>query len=117
MLSDFGFSRIRHERTRTGTRSSGIGTHLYNAPEIFSGDIIRGTVTADTYACSLAILELATGELPFVHVSNVYALPSLVLMGERPLEPLNIGPFPSDSVAGQSIWKLLVQMWDQQPTN
>ena len=117
VLSDFGFTRIRHELTRTGTQDSGIGAIQYLAPEFFSGDITRGTVMTDTYACSFTILELATGDWPFAHIANKLHVVPLVLRGDRPPMPANMGPFLIDSDAGQRIWTLLVQMWDQWPIN
>ncbi|KAF9510659.1 hypothetical protein BS47DRAFT_1299942 [Hydnum rufescens UP504] len=117
VLSDFGFTRIRHEVTRTGTRSAaGGGTFRYLAPEIFSDELPRANVATDTYSLGLTIWELASSEPPFAHL-NGYLVLARVSNGERPPKPEMIGTFDSQSKAGKAIWGLVEQMWSQDPKN
>jgi serine/threonine protein kinase len=114
VLSDFGFTRIPHELTRTGTRSAGGGTLRYLAPEVCSGEVPRANVATDIYSLALTIWELAASELPFAHLNGFLVL-ARVLKGERPPMPTMIGTFDNQSEAGKAIWDLLVQMWSQYP--
>jgi serine/threonine protein kinase len=117
LLSDFGFTRIRHELTRTGTRSAaGGGTLRYLAPEVFSGEVPRANVATDIYSLALTIWELASSEPPFSHLNGFLVL-ARVSKGERPPMPTMIGTFDNQSEAGKAIWGLLVQMWSQDPEN
>ncbi|KAF9504625.1 hypothetical protein BS47DRAFT_1354984 [Hydnum rufescens UP504] len=117
VLSDFGLTRIRHELTRTGTQSSGLGTLRYLAPEVFLGQVLRVNVTTDIYSLALTIWALASSELPFAHLPNEFLIPTRVERGERPPLPTMIGTFHSQSEAGKLIWGLLEQMWHQDPNN
>ncbi|KAF9510687.1 hypothetical protein BS47DRAFT_1407227 [Hydnum rufescens UP504] len=63
VLSDFGFTRIRHGLTRTGTRSTGLGTLRYLAPEVFSGEVPRATLATDIYSLALTIWGLASSRI------------------------------------------------------
>ncbi|KAF9508492.1 hypothetical protein BS47DRAFT_216845 [Hydnum rufescens UP504] len=115
ILSDFGFTRIRHELTRTGTRSTGLGTLRYLAPEAFSGDVPRATLATDIYSSALTIWGFASSELPFAQLSNEFIVLRRVLKGERPPMPTMIGTFHSQSEGGKLIWGLLERMWHQNP--
>ncbi|KAF9508955.1 hypothetical protein BS47DRAFT_1332467 [Hydnum rufescens UP504] len=117
VLSDFGFTRIRHELTRTGTQSTGLGTLRYLAPEVFLGEVLRANVTTDIYSLALTIWALASSELPFAHLPHGFLVLRRVESGERPPMPTMIGTFHSQSEAGKLIWGLLEQMWHQDPNN
>ncbi|KAF9510655.1 hypothetical protein BS47DRAFT_1407121, partial [Hydnum rufescens UP504] len=117
VLSDFGFTRIQHELTRTGTQSTGLGTFRYLAPEVFLGQVVRANVATDIYSLALTIWELASFELPFSHLSHAFLVPRQVERGDRPPLPPMIGTFDSQSGAGKRIWGLLQQMWHQDPKN
>ncbi|KAF9504679.1 hypothetical protein BS47DRAFT_1334565 [Hydnum rufescens UP504] len=110
VLSDFGFTRIRHELTRTGTQSTGLGTLRYLAPEIFLGQVLRANVTTDIYSLALTIWALASSKLPFTHLPHGFVVLRRVERGERPPMPTMIGT--RDAYLG-----LLEEMWHQDPNN
>ena len=114
VLADFGFTRIRHDDTRTGSRSTGIGTPRYVAPEIFSCEVPRGTMSTDVYASAVTIWSLASAEWPFGGV-NDFGISKRVMDGERPPMPTKFGSFQGDSKPAEFIWNLMERMWHQNP--
>lgn len=100
---------------RTGSRSGGIGTHRYLAPEFFSSsETSRGSVSTDTYASAVTIWSLASAEVPFAGV-NDYAVIVQVVEGKRPQMPETFGSFRSHSEPARFVWNLMVQMWHESP--
>ena len=87
VLCDFGFSRIRHEVTRTSSSS-------------------------DIYSLAMTFLALVTLTLPFMEIDREFEAANLARQGIRPRRPMKLNVPP---VAEDLLWPLLDNMWQQEP--
>ena len=85
LVCDFGFSRIRHEVSRTNTIIRQGGRPRFVAPELSMGhEKIRGTEASDVYSLAMTIFTLATGVTPLNDIGNVFAVVRAAEEGTRP---------------------------------
>jgi len=109
LLCDFGFSRIRHEVTRTRTTIRAGGRDRFLAPELSSDtDEFRPSPASDIFSLALTFWNVWTGEYPFPERSDMGAMAAL-RRGERPPRPrgdLDILPGTMGS-----FWALIQTMW------
>ena len=91
ILCDFGLARVKKSSRSTAT-SSGQGTPLWMAPELF-GRRARYTEASDVYALAMIMVELSTGLLPFEELletggpSAFEQIPPLLAQRVRPAVP------------------------------
>jgi serine/threonine protein kinase len=91
ILCDFGLARVKRSSRSTAT-SSGQGTPLWMAPELF-GRRARYTEASDIYALAMVMVELSTGLLPFEELLETEGLsafeqvPLLLAQRARPAIP------------------------------
>ena len=113
VLCDFGFSRIRHEVTRTHTMIREGGRLRYLAPELSSGpDKFRTSSSSDIYSLAMTFLALVTLTLPFMEIDREFEAANLARQGIRPRRPMKLNVPP---VAEDLLWPLLDNMWQQEP--
>ena len=90
LICDFGFSRIRHEVTRTHSKIREGGRTRFLAPELLDGpQEFRTTTSSDVYSLSLTFFSLVTLETPFSHYARDLAAAAASQRGERPSKPDN----------------------------
>lgn len=116
ILCDFGLSRVRHERTRTLSKSQSGGRIRYTAPELLAGtDLSKTTEQSDVYGLSMTILELATLQPPYSRILNEYQVMKEIQEGIRPEYFSRLGVYsPEDS---NRLWLLLECMWHPLPSS
>ena len=113
VLCDFGFSRIRHEVTRTHTMIREGGHLRYLAPELSSGpDKFRTSSSSDIYSLAMTFLALVTLTSPFMEIDREFEAANLARQGIRPRRPMKLNVPP---VAEDLLWSLLDDMWQQEP--
>lgn len=113
VLCDFGFSRIRHEITRTRTLIRGGGHLRYLAPELLlHSHKFRTTQASDIYSLGMTFLTLVTLELPFAGLGHEYEAKRAAEQRIRPERPqkMNLA-----STAENTMWILLETMWRHEP--
>jgi len=113
VLCDFGFSRIRHEATRTHTTIREGGRLRFLAPELSSGpDKFRTSQASDIYSLAMTFLMLVTLALPFPEMDRELEAVRMAEQGIRPKQPerMNIPAGTEDRM-----WRLLGVMWQQEP--
>lgn len=81
-ICDFGCSFISDEQLNKIKMGSEVGTPMYMAPEIISGDCY--TYKVDVYAFSFVFYELITCKKPFEGYTSVFGLIDDVKKGKRP---------------------------------
>lgn len=112
-LCDFGFSRIRHEVSRSHTITLNGGRHRFIAPEVSFAMILRPQESSDIYSFAMLIFTLATGTDPFSHANGLAA---------NKLAEENNRPFIPDSLHGldlaltRQLKQLLEEMWQHDPS-
>jgi serine/threonine protein kinase len=117
LICDFGFSRIRHEVTRTLTDIREGGKFRFLAPELLEGAAkFRTSAASDVFSLSMVYFNLWTHQPPFA-LSNELAAATAIRRGERPLRPADDLGLPFERM--ESFWLLIQQMWatavDQRP--
>lgn len=113
ILCDFGFSRIRHDVTRTFTMIREGGRLRFLAPELSYGDLaFRTTPSSDVYSLAMTFFHLVTLSLPFAEHERELDAVRAAENGARPQrrELQNLPP----STAG-AMWTLMERMWDHVP--
>lgn len=111
LLCDFGFSRIRHEVTRTHTRIREGGHLRFLAPELTLGqEKFRTTQESDIYSLAMTFLALVTLAPPFAEYDREYAAMNAAHQGIRPQRP----EFFKDTV--DHLWCFMGRMWNQEPS-
>lgn len=113
VLCDFGFSRVRHEvtRTRTAIREGGVARYL--APELSSGpEKFRTERSSDIYSMGMAFLAIATQSIPFGDYPEHAAI-AAAQRGERPSPLSSLVNLPEDCM--EELWILMKEMWDHDP--
>src|SRR4051794_12453922 len=101
-ISDFGSSKVRTSAASLHTK---IGTPLWMAPEVMSGDAY--TYSADVYSVAILFYEIMSGVLPFKEIADnpVACITRIALKKERP----DLKPFRS--FLPTTILGLIEQMW------
>ena len=114
LICDFGFSRIRHDVTRTHSKIREGGRARFLAPELLDGpQEFRTTTSSDVYSLLLTFFNLVTLETPFSQYARDLAAAAASQRGERPLKPDNPHFFTLDIF--NSLWELLEDMWAHDP--
>ena len=110
VLCDFGFSRIRHEVTRTHTNIREGGRLRFLAPELSCGhEIFRTTTASDVYSLAMTFFNLSTLCLPLREHYNEWAAADAARQGRRP-QKIEAPRF----LAGYfgMLWDLMTMMWE-----
>lgn len=114
ILCDFGFSRIRHDMTRTKTmlREGGVGRYL--APELSEGldTTTRIEKASDIYGMGMTFFALAAHSIPFSGMTDYRAV-ALAQSGVRPSPRSAAMDLPKK--CGDELWDLMGRMWDHTP--
>jgi serine/threonine protein kinase len=114
-LCDFGLAKVK-KSTRSTSTSSGQGTPLWMAPELFA----RGknyAEASDVYALAMVLVELATGRVPFEEKMDgqtaFVLVPELLRQGARPELPASTtGPAVPERVP-LSLQAIIQSAWAQ----
>ncbi|KAF8309230.1 kinase-like protein [Clavulina sp. PMI_390] len=113
-LCDFGFSRIRHEVTRTHTNIKEGGKVRFLAPELSSGswEKFRTSKESDIFGLAMTLLNTWTGKKPLREMNKNKVQSYFIAKGrpERPTSTVALG-----SQANTEFWDLLVGMWEHEP--
>lgn len=113
VICDFGFSRTRHEVTRTRTAIQVGGTGRYLAPELSAGpEKFRTERSSDVYSMGMTFYALATQSAPFSEHREHGAI-AAAQRGERPSSTSSGTTLPEDSA--EELWALMRDMWDHDP--
>lgn len=119
VVCDFGFSRARHDVSRTLTMGNTSEKLRFLAPELLATLLNdspdQPTQATDVYALGMTFLELGTLKAPFQQISSRLSekVVDMVLAGIRPPKP--------ESLAGLTrhhfdiIWAIMQLMWQQRP--
>ncbi|KAG8777812.1 hypothetical protein FRC12_000196 [Ceratobasidium sp. 428] len=68
-LTDFGLTIMQQEMFQFSTTYQGGGTTRWMAPELFEANPTRSYKT-DVYALGMTMLEVLTGQVPFLEIEN-----------------------------------------------
>lgn len=120
LLCDFGFSRIRHEITRTHTIVREGGRMRFLAPELLDGpEYFQTSKESDVYSLSLVFLSTWARKPPFAEHPNERAAGAAVRRGERPQRPPDdiLKEIACDDVTIDLFWSLLGEMWAHDPSD
>ena len=116
-LADFGLLTIVSDSTHpeTTTTSAGSGTTRWMSPELldpkqFGFKNGRPTKESDCYALGMVVLEVLTGQAPFLGY-NTLVLGSKIVDGQRPDRPQG----PEAVWFADDLWGLLKQCWSSEP--
>lgn len=110
LICDFGFSRIRHEVTRTGSDIREGGMRRFLAPELLDGpEKFRTSGASDVFSLSMTFLSIWARKPPFAHFPNELRAVAAIQRGERPPRPADVGGIPSERM--ESLWLLIQRMW------
>ncbi|KAG6863630.1 hypothetical protein C0991_004556, partial [Blastosporella zonata] len=119
-LADFGISSVTDSNiiawTSHSRGTSTGGTIRWQAPELFNpidGDDPTNTLESDIYAWGCVLFEIFTGEIPFHHIRNDYAVMVYVNSGGRPLRPNSLNPVPGMT---REVWALMERCWKESPS-
>lgn len=119
LLCDFGFSRIRHDFTRTHSAIRAGGPALFVPPEYSEQEEVRPNEDGDMYSFAMTILKLGTradpfeGEFDHGARKNGRIAIKKAQEGIRPRKPLGMGDLPSTGF--DILWCLLEKMWAHIP--
>ena len=109
LLCDFGFSRIRHECTRTRTAIREGGHIRFLAPELSDGpEEFRTSEPSDIFSLAMTFFNVWDLKVPFVK-SSQWKAGALIRDGQRPERPATHLDLPSE-MEGE-FWKLIESMW------
>jgi serine/threonine protein kinase len=115
-LCDFGFSRIRHEITRTLTNIREGGRTRFLAPELLAGtEKFRTSTASDIYSLSMTFFSTWARTLPFCELFNEYKVQKHIRKGRRPKRPTTQIGLPAEMEQG--FWQLIVDMWAHDPSS
>jgi serine/threonine protein kinase len=110
LICDFGFSRIRHEVTRTNTDIREGGKHRFLAPELLEGaSKFRTSAASDVFSLSMVYLNIWARQPPFAHLSDGFLAAEAIRRRERPSRPADDLGLPSERM--KLFWALIQQMW------
>ena len=114
-LCDFGFSRIRHEITRTFTNIREGGRVRFLAPELLAGaERFRTSTASDVFSLSMTFYSTWARTLPFCESFNEYKVQKHIRKGQRPKRPTTHIGLPAETEQG--FWQLIVDMWAHEPS-
>lgn len=113
-ICDFGFSRLRHEISRTLTLIRAGGRAQFVSPEVSSGETQRPTEASDIYSLAMTIYALGTGDTPFARYSNERMATRAAENGERPDCPGTFSGLGAEHTL--QLYTLLQDMWAHDPT-
>lgn len=113
VLCDFGFSRIRHERTRPQSVIPVGGASRYLAPELTRGsENFRTEWSSDIYSMAMTFFALGTKSIPFSNL-NEYKASYAAQNGDRPQRgSSNTSPVGLSAPCAGLLWRLMENMWD-----
>jgi len=94
------------------TDVQGINSFRWFAPELLGEHPLIST-RSDIYSFAMTVLELMTGERPFVEIRKAPSIPTAVASGQRPMRPLD--PAVVNRGLDDALWALLVRCWAQEP--
>ncbi|KAG6807441.1 hypothetical protein H0H92_007534, partial [Tricholoma furcatifolium] len=121
-LTDFGISSASDSKVvawSSQTKGASVGGSLrWQAPELFevnTDEPIMNTVASDVYAWGCVCFEIFTGEYPFNHILNDYAVMLNVRSGGRPLRPHASSPPWKSWGLTKEIWLFMERCWKQDP--
>ncbi|KAG6884905.1 hypothetical protein C0992_005602, partial [Termitomyces sp. T32_za158] len=117
-IADLGLSSISDGKIVAWTsfpvpESKG-GNFRYQAPQLFCEVAISNNKSSDIYAFGMLAYEIFTGQVPYAHLKNRYAVILRVSRGERPARP-EISSVWSHSGLTEGIWSLMEACWDAAP--
>jgi len=113
LVCDFGFSRIRHEVTRTYTNIRAGGRLRFLAPELLEGpEKFRTTEASDIFSLSMAFFHIWSHRPPFAHLSNDWSAAAAIRRGERPSRPDDDLGISSEDMG--RFWILIQRMWGEE---
>lgn len=81
-ICDFGISKIADESVSKIVMESFLGTPLYMAPEILSGE--NYSYKADVFSFSILAYELITNKVPYTGIKSIHLFFNDVINGKRP---------------------------------
>lgn len=116
IVADFGFTRIRHEKPRSLTSKALECLSLRHLPPERITSVEQNfepTVSADIYALSMTLLELATLDHAFAEYRNPRGAATAAARGVRPEPPSSLGNMGPRSTA--RLYSILQSMWTQEP--
>lgn len=90
------------------------GSERWMAPEIITAELLKVTAASDTYSFAMTLLEISTGEPPFVEIGNRYHIISKVPTGLRPQRPNSM--FGLSTAQSDRLWSLLEDAWCGDPS-
>lgn len=115
-LCDFGFSRIRHEVSRTFTRIKSGGRLRFLAPELDFGDEdLRVNEASDVYSLGMVVYAMGTGYIPFSNHRKEMRAALAAQLGARPYRPDVFGDMDENSSG--LLWAELQNMWCHEPSS
>lgn len=115
VICDFGLTKIRHEYTRTFTRTLIGGSTRFIAPELIESETgeFRTTAASDCYAFAMTILELGTSNRPFSNLLNDFAVIRALERRVRPSKPEKMANLSAEHL--NRLWTLVEAMWSHDP--
>lgn len=112
VLCDFGFSRVRHEVSRTLSTVNTTENMRFLAPELLIDEDVashvRATEASDIYAMGMTCLELGTFQHPFYDFKLREAV-KMALKGDQPSQPEFLGGLGKQDL--DELWKRMTTMW------
>jgi len=113
-LTDFSVSRIDEAMNTPMVSCQALNGFIrWLAPEIGSGEIIHLTPESDMFSFGMTIIELLTGEPPFMEIQNTIQVLFAVASGKRPSRPT--GEKWTLHVLTDPLWELIEACWAQKP--
>jgi len=115
LLCDFGFSRIRHEITRTFSEIRVGGRVRFLAPELLAGpERFRTSVPSDIFSLSMIFFSTWAHAVPFAKITNEHAVEKHIRTGQRPTRPTtHVRLHPE---VEENLWQLIENMWAPDPS-
>ncbi|KAG9016629.1 hypothetical protein FRB90_002744 [Tulasnella sp. 427] len=109
LLCDFGLTKEAESRTSTSMR--GAGTFRWQSPELWNN--AAKTYESDVYAFAMTIVEVLTGEAPFLDLTNDMAVMYAVMLRDErpPRRPMA----SSNGISYESIWEVAAACWRKEP--
>ena len=116
LLCDFGFSRIRHEITRTFSEIREGGRVRFLAPELLAGpERFRTSLPSDIFSLSMVFFSAWTHAPPYAEMTNESAVERHIRSGRRPTRPTtHLGLRPEME---EGFWQLIENMWAPDPSS
>lgn len=116
LLCDFGFSRIRHEITRSFSEIREGGRVRFLAPELLGGpERFRTSLPSDIFSLSMIFFSTWAHALPFANITNEHAVQKHILKQQRPTRPTTHLGLPTDKE--EEFWQLIKNMWAHVPAS